>query len=96
MVSTVIIREDRSIVLPDKKLTRTTKGRYAIYLPITMNDLWQRLHENGVKVTVTIQINPISRYGVETPRATPRVLDRGASLAPSLGGQERGQNEDKG
>jgi shikimate kinase len=61
MVSTVIIGEDGSIVLPDKKLTRTTKGRYAIYLPITMNDLWQRLHENNVRVMVTIRVKPKPR-----------------------------------
>jgi len=82
MVSTVIIREDGSIVLPNKKLTRTTKGRYAIYLPVTLNDLWQRLHEGGAKVTVTIQINPI-------------LLDRGASTA-SPAGRSSGRIEDKG
>jgi hypothetical protein len=86
MVSTVIIREDRSIVLPDKKLTRTTKGRYAIYLPITMNDLWQRLHEGGVKVTVTIQINPTQSNALETPRARAWESNRGAPSSGS-GGQ---------
>jgi hypothetical protein len=92
MVNTVIIGEDGTITLPNKKLTRTTKGRYAIYLPITMNDLWQMLHEGNARVTVTIQINPISRYGVETPRATPRVLDRGAPSSGSGGQAPRVDN----
>ncbi|MFP3236979.1 MAG: hypothetical protein RXR10_05890 [Vulcanisaeta sp.] len=93
MVNTVIIREDRSIVLPDKKLTRTTKGRYAIYLPITLNDLWQMLHEGGVKVTVTIQINPNQK-----PSGRASGGARGSTWPASvldLGGQGPGNN-DKG
>ena len=84
-----------------RKVSRMTKDRYVINLPVGLNELWDTLHRSETKVVVTVKPipinpNPISRYGVETPRATPRVLDRGASPASPLGGQEAGRIEDKG
>jgi hypothetical protein len=84
----IIIWEDGTVQYTAKKVTRLSPSKYAVILPNGLNGMWRVWHERGIKLLVMVKpiTNPISRYGVETPRATPRVLDRGAPSSGS-GGQ---------
>ncbi len=92
MRDTVVMGRDGSVMFTVRKLTRVAKGRYAVYLPKGLAELWREWHERGVKLLVIVRpINP-TQTAPETPRAGAWESNRGASPA----GRSSGQNKDEG
>lgn len=50
-----ILRE-RLYPIGTRTIVRMGKNRYIIYLPTTLNFLWQELHEKKLKVRVYIEL----------------------------------------
>jgi hypothetical protein len=93
MTGETIIDRDGRIRMPGRKISKLTKDRYGLYLPTGLNELWEELRLRRARLLVEIQI---IGFGSVTSRAEPvsgKIRD--ASLALSLGGQERGQNKDE-
>jgi len=58
MRDTVVMGRDESVMFTVRKLTRVAKGRYAVYLPKGLAELWREWHERGVKLLVVIKPIP--------------------------------------
>jgi hypothetical protein len=93
MTGTTIIDRDGRIRMPNRKVSKLTKDRYGLYLPTGLNELWEELRLRRARLLVTIQVIDEGGDGPSHPVVLP---NRPASRASALGGQELGQNEDKG
>jgi len=81
-----------------RKVSRMTKGRYVINLPVGLNELWDTLHRSETKVVVTVKPIPINpnptkmMIAPETPRAGAWESNRGAPSSGSGGQAPRVDN----
>jgi hypothetical protein len=92
MTGTTIIDRDGRIRMPNRKVSKLTKDRYGLYLPVGLNELWEELRLRRARLLVEIQVIDEGGDGPGHPGS----INRPASRASALGGQELGQNEDKG
>jgi hypothetical protein len=88
MTGETIIDRDGRIRMFNRKVSKLTKDRYGLYLPTGLNELWEQLRLRRARLLVEIQV---INWGGDGPGHPTGSVNRPASLAPSLGGQERGQ-----
>ena len=54
-MSSPLLTQVRTVPISRRRITRLG-GRYLIQLPMSLNDLWQYLHENGAVVNLVIEV----------------------------------------
>jgi hypothetical protein len=89
MTGTITIDRDGRIRMFNRKVSKLTKDRYGLYLPVGLNELWEELRLRRAKLLVTIQV---INWGGDGPSHPVGSMNRPASPA----GRSSGQNEDKG
>jgi hypothetical protein len=90
MTGTTIVDRDGRIRMPNRKVSKLTKDRYGLYLPVGLNELWEELRTRRARLLVTIQV---INWGGDGP-SHPGSINRPAPNAPS--GGQAGQNKDEG
>jgi hypothetical protein len=55
MRNTVVMSEDGSVATVVRKVSRVASGRYAVYLPTGLNDLWEDWNRHNVKLLVILK-----------------------------------------
>jgi len=55
MRNTVVMSEDGSVATIVRKVSRVASGRYAVYLPTGLNDLWEDWNRHNVKLLVILK-----------------------------------------
>jgi hypothetical protein len=55
MSSTVVTSENGSVATVVRKVSREASGRYAVYLPTGLNDLWEDWNIHNVKLLVILK-----------------------------------------
>lgn len=78
--------------MPGRKISKLTKDRYGLYLPTGLNELWEELRLRRARLLVTIQVIDEGGDGPSHPGS----INRPASRASALGGQELGQTGQEG
>ncbi|MFP3240330.1 MAG: hypothetical protein RXQ94_04250 [Caldivirga sp.] len=54
-MSSPLLTQVRTVPISRRRITRLG-SRYLIQLPMSLNDLWQYLHENGAVVNLVIEV----------------------------------------
>jgi hypothetical protein len=88
MTGAVIIEGDGRIRMHDRKVSKLTKDRYGLYLPISLNELWEELRLRRARLLVEIQI---INEGGDAP-CHPSSINRGAPSSGSGGQAPRVDN----
>jgi hypothetical protein len=54
-MATQLITQVRTVPISKRRLTRVG-NRYLIQLPMSLNDLWSYLHQNGAVVNLVVEV----------------------------------------